>query len=232
MKKQYKIVDLTHPLNNTTRSWNGHVGFTMTTILDYRHQVEDVKFRVQRLKMNAGIGTHMDAPAHCIMNGMTIDQIPLESLIAPCVVIDVSAKAHAQYVVSLDDIHYFQAKHGSLQPGIVVLIHTGWDQWWDNPQKYKNDHRFPSVDAAVAQYLLEVGVVGLGVDTLSPDLPEQGFPVHHILLNGGTYIIENVANMRMLPPVGAHIVVMPLRIEGATEAPLRLIGMIPRGDED
>ena len=79
-------------------------GFNHDIKLDYPQTQGKVKFRVQQIKMHAGIGTHIDAPAHCIPNGLTIDQLDLENLIAPCMVIDISQKAHETYQLSTKDI--------------------------------------------------------------------------------------------------------------------------------
>lgn len=71
------------------------------------------------------------------------------------------------------------------------------------------------------------GIVGLGIDTLSPDRLDDGYPVHRILLNSGRYIVENIANSEQLPPTGSFVMAFPLKIKQATEAPMRLIGLLP-----
>ena len=72
--------------------------------------------------------------------------------------------------------------------------------------------------------------MGIGVDTLSPDTGKQGFPVHDIFLGAGKYLVENIANSESLPNVGAHILVLPLKIQGGTEAPVRLVGLVEKED--
>lgn len=69
--------------------------------------------------------------------------------------------------------------------------------------------------------------MGLGIDTLSPDRPNEGYPVHRTLLSAGKYIIENIANSEQLPPTGSFVLALPLKIRQATEAPMRLIGLLP-----
>ena len=174
----------------------------------------------------AGLGTHMDAPAHCISGAKTIDAFTLNELIGPCVVIDVSEKSHADYRLLPETIIAFEQKYGPISVGSFVIIRTGWDRFWNEPEKYRNNLQFPSISHEAALLLLERKIVGLGIDTLSPDTPHSGYPVHQTLLKAGIYLIENVANSEKLPPKGSISLALPLKIEEATEAPMRFIALI------
>lgn len=220
-----KLVDLTHAINEKSPVWDLNCGFKTIMKVDYSDCTGDTKFRVQTLACPAGVGTHMDAPAHCIPGAQSIAEIPLEQLINSCVVIDVSKKVVESYAVQVDDIKMFEAKHGRIQENIFVIIYTGWSQYWKDPERYRNNLIFPSVSVEAAEFLLARGIVGLGIDTLSPDSGGEHFPVHQAVLGAGKYIIENIANANQLPPVGAQLIALPLKIEGGTESPLRLIGM-------
>ena len=85
---------------------------------------------------------------------------------------------------------------------------------------------FPSVSLEVAELLLERGVNALGIDTLSPDRPEDGFKVHKTFLGSDKILIENVANLGSMPPTGGFVIVLPIKIKDGTEAPVRLVGLI------
>lgn len=220
-----KLVDLTHSLNANIPHWDLGCGFMCQTVTDYGAYDTPTKFKVQQLQMVAGIGTHLDAPSHCISGGLNIADIPLAHLIRPCVVIDVAHKAHENYQVTINDIEEFEAKFKQIANGTLVIIHTGWSQYWHFP-KYRNNLQFPSVSAAAAQLLVSRGISGLGIDTLSPDTGISGFPVHQILLENNCYIIENIANSDQLPASGAYILALPLKIEHGTEAPIRLVGIL------
>jgi kynurenine formamidase/GNAT superfamily N-acetyltransferase len=219
-------IDLTHTLEPSIPCWDKSCGFENTIQLDYSDCTDAVKFRVQHIAMDAGIGTHIDAPAHSTPGGLTIDQLSLTDLQANCVVIDVSDKAHERYSLLISDIEQFELEYGKIPPSSFVLIRTGWDKFWTQPEKYHNNHVFPSVSLAAAKCLLDRQIVGLGIDTLSPDRPENGYPVHALLLGAGKYIIENVANAALLPPCGSRILVFPIKIKGGTEAPVRLISFV------
>ncbi len=222
----YTIIDLTHTLDENIPSWNGDCGFQCETTLDYSDCTTDPKFRTQQLTMRAGMGTHMDAPAHCIPGEATIEQIPLPQLCVPCIVIDVSAVSHERYNVSRQDIEQFENKYGAIAKGTFVMIKTGWERFWHTPEKYHNDYLFPSVSVEATELLINRGVCGLGVDTLSPDRPESGYPVHQLFLGKGKYLVENAANLDSLPAQGSFILILPMKIRGATEAPIRLVALV------
>jgi len=115
--------------------------------------------------------------------------------------------------------------HGKIPPGCFVIVYTGWDRFWDTPDKYRNNYVFPSVSKEAAKYLLEKQLVGLGIDTLSPDRPQDGFPTHQLLLGAGKYIVENVSNAHLLPAKGFYILALPIKTAKGTEAPMRLLGL-------
>lgn len=224
----FKIVDLTHELSPDIPSWNGSCGFSHQIKLDYSDCTTKEKFRVQQIKMHAGIGTHIDAPSHCIVGGKSVSELDLNDLIAPCVLIDVSRKAKENYSFSVKDLKEFEERHQKICPHSFIIVYTGWDQFWNDPKKYCTDYHYPSISIEAAEALLERNVVGIGIDTLSPDRPENGFPVHQLILGAGKYIVENVANAKQLPPVSAYSVVMPIKTKEGTEAPIRLIGLVEK----
>ena len=223
----YNVIDLTHEVNPDIPTWDLTCGYYIKTMRDYKHCEGEFKFRSQCLDIRASAGTHMDAPSHCFEGGLDICDIPIDQLIAPCVVIDVTSKVHERYKVSVEDINQFEKQYGEIKPGSIVLFYTGWSRFWHEPKKYHNNLVFPSISADAAQLLLEKQVNGIGIDTLSPDCDEKGSFVHSILLGANKYIIENVAHADTLPPIGATLLVMPLRVKGAAESPVRLVALLP-----
>src|SRR5476649_567987 len=142
---EWSLIDLTHTLTPDVPSWNGGCGFVQAVKMDYSDCETEVKFRVQKISMHAGLGTHMDAPAHCIPKGLSIADIPLKQLVAPCVVIDVSYKMHETYQLTPEDIEKFEDQHGMIEEGMFVIVHTGWEQFWHRPEQYRNNHIFPTI---------------------------------------------------------------------------------------
>jgi kynurenine formamidase len=224
--EQFKAVDLTHKVHPEIPTWDLTCGYYIKTMRDYKHCPGEFKFRSQALDIRASAGTHIDSPAHCFEGARDVSGLILEELICPCVVVDVSQKAHERYKVSKEDIENFETRYGKIPQGSFVLFYTGWSRFWDEPSRYHNNLVFPSVSAEVAHMLLERQIAGIGIDTLSPDCDEKGSFVHSILLGANKYIVENVAHAHNMPAIGAYILVMPLYVEGAAESPVRLIGLI------
>lgn len=222
----FQFIDMTHTLSADVPHWGLDVGFKYNARnIQNVESASNVKFRVQRLEMSSGIGTHMDAPAHCYENATAIADIPLSSLITACKVIDVAHKAHDTYSVSEEDILAFEMIYGAIPSNNFVIIYTGWDKRWTQPEKYRNEKIFPHLSIEAARLLLERNIVGLGIDTLSPDAFGSDFPVHRLMLGAGKYIIENVANADQLHPTESFVFALPIKIQDGTEAPMRLIGM-------
>lgn len=222
----YKLVDLTYTLDTTIPTWNAQCGFKHDLHIDYSDCQGKDKFRVMKVKMHAGIGTHMDAPSHCIEGGANIDDFELHELIKNCFVIDISEKCHERSSLSVQDITLFEERYGVITKDSCVMVKTGWSKYWKDPAKYHNNHIFPSVSSEAAKFLLERGVSALGIDTLSLDRPEDGFNVHQVFLGAGKILIENVMNLDSMPCVNSFIMILPLKIKNGTEAPVRLIGLL------
>ncbi len=222
----FDFIDLTHTLSPDVPHWGVDVAFKYNARLIKSAETNGkMAFRVQRLEMSSGIGTHMDAPSHCYEQAASIHDIPLSSLITPCRVIDVSDRVYDQYSVSEDDVFLYEEKYGRIPDDSFVIIYTGWDQRWSQPEKYRNEKVFPNISVKAAQLLLARNIVGIGIDTLSPDAFGSDFPVHELLLSAGKYIIENVANAKKLNPADSYVFALPMKIMDGTEAPVRLIGM-------
>lgn len=225
---KYKIIDLTHTLNSEIPSYNGDCGFSISIDTDYTDCSGLDKFRTQRINSRAGMGTHIDAPAHCFANKTTVDNISLENLVADLIVIKVDGVLNEDFSITKEEIEKFENKNGKINPNTFVAFCTGWSKYWNEPKKYRNDLKFPSVSEEVAHMLLEREIVGLGIDTLSADTGADGFPVHRAILGADKYLVENLNMLELLPPIGAKIIIMPMKICGGTEAPARIIALIKK----
>lgn len=128
-------------------------------------------------------------------------------------------------------VHALEKEHGTIPPGALVIGYTGWSQKWSDPVAYcKIDvdgmMHFPVWSPEAAELLVERTVVGIGIDTLSPNGGNTEFRVHKLALGVNKYILENIANLDQLPAKGMYALVMPLKIAWATEAPVRLMAFI------
>ncbi len=216
-----QVIDLTHAIHPNIPTWDGKCGFRSHIEADY-----DEGCRVMHYDCRAGIGTHMDAPSHFDPHGEHIADIEVEKLVAPLCVIRVDSETFTDIFITPQNIHNFEQEHGKIPSGSLVAADTGWAKHWNNPAKYRNKMHFPGFSPESAELLLKRKVAGIAIDTLSPDGRNLEFPVHHLLLKKGKYIIENAANLNKVPDSGAWAVALPAKIQNGTEAPCRLIALI------
>lgn len=224
--KDFKVIDLTHTLHPDVPSFDGGCGFQLSVSWDYKDSTEPNLFRVQKIEIRAGMGTHMDAPAHVIPGGKTIEALELDDLVTDCVVIRTDHETAEDYVIMPDVVEAFEKEHGMIAPNTFVIFYTGWERFWDTPEKYNNNHKAPSVHVTTAELLLKRNIAGIGIDTLSADSGANDFPVHRVVLGAGKYLVENIANAKLLPPTGAKSLVLPMKINDGTEAPVRMVAII------
>jgi kynurenine formamidase len=185
-------------------------------------------------------GTHLDAPIHFAEGKRTADQIPLQQLLAPAVVIDVASKAaaNADYRLTAKDVRAWESQHGTIAPGTIVLLRTGWGARWPDRKRYFGDDtpgatdnlHFPSYGEDAARLLVtDRRVAALGVDTASIDSGQsKDFIVHRVANGADVPGFENIANLERLPARGAFVIALPMKIAGGSGGPLRIVAAIPR----
>lgn len=234
-----RIIDLTHPFDQHTIYWPTSPSAFQLRRLSYGKTEAGYFYAANAFCTPEHGGTHIDAPIHFAEGGLTVDQIPLRQLIGPGVVIDVSRQAAADpdYRLSVQDIRSWEATHGAVPEGSIVLLRTGWAKRWGDRKRYLGDEKpgdasrlyFPSYGKEAAELLVRVRkVAALGVDTASIDYgPSRDFVVHQIASGASVPGLENLANLERLPEVGAWIIALPMKIAGGTGAPLRIVAMIP-----
>jgi kynurenine formamidase len=225
-----RVVDLTHKMHDEMAYWPGAVPFRKTVLVDYRQG-----YLLHKFEMGENTGTHVDAPAHFVRGKKAIDELTLSELIVPAIAIDARDKAAANpgYQLSARDVEAWEARHGKIPAGSLVILNTGWHKRFNEPAKYINMDagkvmRFPGFGPDSAKLLLERNVAGIGIDTLSIDFgPSQDFKTHLIMLGANKYQIENLANLDALPPTGATVFVGVLPVRGGSQAQARVVAFLP-----
>jgi kynurenine formamidase len=189
-------------------------------------------------------GTHLDAPIHFAEGGLTTDEIPLNKLVAPAVVIDVSAMASADrnFRLRSSDVLAFEARHGRIAPGTIVLLRTGWSEHWPDAMSYLGDDtpgdaghlQFPGYGADAGRLLVEDRKIAiLGIDTASIDYGKsKDFIVHQIAAAQGIVNLENLTGLEQLPASGFYVAALPMKIAGGSGGPVRVVAMIPEKVQD
>lgn len=209
-----RVIDLTHAFNNSISIYPGGKPPVIENIMT----VEKDGAAEKHLSMDSHMGTHMDAPAHMIAHGRTLDSYAPSDFLGKALVIDVS---HLEERIGFEDILPFGPW---LQDVKFVFFKTGWSKHWGKPEYLKG---FPALTKKAANWLCEQRVRGVGIDAISIDyIDTKDFPVHKILLACEMFIIENLTNLDKLPEKAFEVACLPMKIENADGAPARVMAML------
>jgi kynurenine formamidase len=231
------VVDLSHPFDEKTIYWPTSPSRFALTSLSRGQTPGGWFYSANAICTPEHGGTHLDAPFHFDEKGQTVDAVPVRKLIAPAIVIDVvrQAAAASEYTLSPDDVRDWERRHGKIPENAIVLLRTGWSARWPDRKRYLGDDtpgdasrlRFPSYGEPAARLLVtERRVAALGLDTASIDVgSSQDFRVHRIAAAANVSGLENLTNLDALPPTGAWVIALPMKIAGGSGAPLRAIAI-------
>ena len=232
-----KLVDLTHPFDEKTIYWPTAKPFKWEKESWGRNAAGDW-YTAGRYAASEHGGTHLDAPIHFAEGRQTADQIPVAKLVGPAVVIDVreAAAKDRDYLLSSADVLAWEARNGRIPDNAIVLVHSGWQRFWGDRKAYLGTDKagdtanlhFPGISKEAAELLVERKVDAIGIDTPSLDHgPSKAFAAHRELAAANVYGLENVANLDRLPPTGATLIALPMKIKGGTGGPARIIAVVP-----
>ena len=227
-----RVVDMTYAINGKLPAWPGDDRTFEAKVVA---TPEKDGYFARSFWTLEHYGTHLDAPAHFPPGKEYLDQIPVEHLFAPAVVIDVREEAgkDPDYRLRVMRVEKWEALHGRIPAGAVVLLRTGWAARWPDQARYRNMDaagvmHFPGFSVEAARLLIERGAVGLGIDTLSIDYgASKDFEVHRVDLPAGLYNLENLANLDQLPEAGAFLISAPIKLEGGSGGPVRVFAVLP-----
>ena len=222
------LVDLTHTYDDQTLYWPTSPAKFQLTEIAHGQTEKGWFYSAYSFCTPEHGGTHLDAPIHFHARGRSVDALPLEQLVAPGIVIDVSAqaKSNRDYVLTSADVTAFEAAHGRIAEGTIVLLRTGWSRYWPDAKAYLGDDTpgdatnlsFPSYGAEAARLLVEQRRVAiLGVDSASIDTGRsQDFAVHRIAAASNVVGLENLTGLDQLPARGFQVIALPIKIGGGS----------------
>ncbi len=237
-----RLVDLTHAYDTDTVYWPTADGFDLE--VDFRGTTEaGFYYEANTLRTAEHGGTHLDAPAHFAAGRQHADEVPLEHLVGPAVLVDVSDQAAADrdYRVSVNDLERWEARNGRIPEGAILLIRTGFGRLWPDREAYLGTVErgagavarlhFPGLSPDAARWLVaERDIHAVGLDTASIDHGQSSdFMSHRILFEENIPAFENVANLEALPETGFEVIALPMKIRGGSGGPLRIIAVLGGG---
>jgi len=235
-----RIVDLSYAFDAETIFWPTAAGFEITT--DFEGITENgFYYSAYSFSTAEHGGTHLDAPIHFSEGGFTNDEIPLDRLIGPAIVVDVSVQAaeNPDYLVTVSDFQRWEENNGPIPDGIIIIVRTGFGAYWPDREKYLGTAElgegaipklhFPGLDPAAASWLVsERNIHAIGLDTASIDRGQSSlYESHQILFAANIPAFENVANVDVLPVKDFTIVALPMKISNGSGGPLRIVAVLP-----
>jgi kynurenine formamidase len=233
-----RLIDLSHTFDDSTVYWPTAAEVFHLDPIAYGQTARGFFYAANSFCAPEHGGTHLDAPLHFAEYGATTDVIPLERLVAPAVVIAMSNDAanDRDALLGRSHIEAFEAEHGAIAPGTIVLVRTDWSERWPDRALYLGDTKpgdvsnlhFPGIGADAAELLVERQVAAVGLDTASLDHgPSRDFTAHRILAAAGIPGFENLRSLAQLPARGALVIALPMKIGKGTGGPLRAIAIVP-----
>jgi arylformamidase len=205
------LTDLTHPIDIKIPVFPGEPGPNIRSIAN----LETHGYRVKWLEMSSHSGTHMDAPAHLIPDGKTLDQLPLSHFTGVAAIIPIPPRTR---LIEIPFLTRFQEK---IKESEFVLFITGWSKYWGTDYYF---HDFPVLTVDAARWLAGHSLKGIGMDTISVDPVDSiSLQIHHIILNAGLVIIENLNFPDIFMPDLTVFYCFPLRIADADGSPVRAV---------
>lgn len=241
-----EVIDLTAPLSPETpilrlpEPFGNTVPFTLKEIS--RYDDRGPAWYWNDISTGEHTGTHFDAPVHWVTarDGEDVSQVPVDRLIAPAAVLDLSAEAgeDPDFLLEIEHVKAWQEANGPLPDGGWLLYRTGWDARSHDQERFLNADEAgphtPGISAECARWLAEeTPIAGLGVETVGTDAGaahgfEPAFPCHSFLLGAGKYGLTQLRNLDRLPVTGAVVVAPPLPIVGGSGSPVRVLALVER----
>jgi len=206
-----RILDLTLPLESSMRGVE----------IEQAKRLETHGWNATRLSLYSHCGTHMDAPRHFVADGATIDAQPLAACIGPARVIDLRP-VEPRESISVQRLGPWAEKIG---PGERLLLRTDWSRRHGTPA-YRDE--LPRIDVSLARWLVERGIVLLGVEPPSVadvNSPEELTAVHRVLLEGGVTVVEGLAGLDQITSETVELIVLPLRVRNGDGSPVRAVAI-------
>lgn len=229
------LVDLTHAFEPGIPHWKGFPDEKRETLFTY----EKEGFLAHVYTHVGQWGTHVDPPAHFAAGLRTVDQISLQEMIMPLVVLDVhnSVEANADYTVTLNDVKTWEARHGKVPAGAFVALRTDWSKRWPDAAAIANKDaqgiaHYPGWSLEVLKYLYEdCKITASGHETTDTDpgvaTSRDDYSLESYILHQNHYQIELLANLDKVPEAGALAVVTFPNVKAGSGFPARVIAILP-----
>ena len=230
------FIDLTHEFGPSTPHWKGFKPETVTTL----YTISKDGFHAESFCHAGQWGTHVDPPAHFHDGLKTVDQIDPREFLLRLVILDVHEQVakNPDYVVSLEDVKRWEARHGAIPAGSFVALRTDWSKRWPDDAAMQNRDgkglaHYPGWSKPVLQFLYETRkITASGHETTDTDpglaVNKDDYSLESYILGTNHYQIELLANLDKVPEAGALVMVSFPKPVNGTGFPARVVALVPK----
>jgi kynurenine formamidase len=231
--KQAKYIDLTHTITPAIPVWHGFGPATFGPTVNpsngkpYTYEQDGFSATAYRLSTDQ-YGTQLDPPAHWAPEYPGIDELPPTFAVRPLVVLSIvdSLARHPGYHLQVADITQWEARHGRIPEGAVVMVRSDWSKDWPNPELATRTP-FPGVALAALQFLhLERHILFHGHEPLDTDttatLEGESWLMHH-----GYTQAEGVAHLDQVAETGCLVTIGFPKFGGGVGGYARYVAICP-----
>ncbi|MEM2111775.1 MAG: cyclase family protein [Candidatus Bathyarchaeia archaeon] len=232
--KPTKIIDLSHVMYYCMPTWPTQPNFIYERTKNAAR--DGYTMHIIR-QMTTHTGTHVDTPLHFVVEGKSVDQLPVETFAGEGLAINLSHKK-AKEEIRVEDLIAYDSE---IRKGDVLMLYTGWGEKIGFNTEYLFEWPYLTEDSA--RYLVEKKIKAVGIDTLSVGGWEEDLPghppiarkdsiaeTHRILLGAGVIIVETLRNLdKVLAGAKmrrAYFVYAPIVIQGAEGGPCRALALL------
>nr|WP_199306901.1 cyclase family protein [Anabaena sphaerica] len=221
---------MSHLIDIGIPQWPGDPPVKFTTVAE----LQDDGYYLRRFSLGEHSATHINAPNSFHSSGISIDEYSAQSLVVPAVVIDICKQAavNADYLLTVADILVWEAEFGTIDPGRMVILYTGWQAKWLDKNAFLNQDaagnmHFPGFGSDATQFLItERQIAGVGIDTHGVDSGQDtSFTTNRLVLAKPLLVLENLTNLDQLPPQGTTLVIGILRLRGGSGSPAAVMAL-------
>jgi len=206
------LIDLTREISTDTKVFPGS---PLPKFITW-NKMEIHNYHSEVVFMSTHTGTHMDAPSHFVTGVSSIDQIPVNRFISRAILIKI-AKASDELITTSE----IEASKVNILEGNSVVFSTSWENEVDNDYYFNHS---PGLSEDAAEYLIDKRVNAVCIDSPSIDRgSDSNFPVHKLLLSKEILIVENLCNLSKIDNQNFTLIMMPLKLSGASGSPVRAI---------
>ncbi|CCO24871.1 cyclase family protein [Maridesulfovibrio hydrothermalis] len=213
-----KVIDLSHIMTEGMPVYPG----TKKPDIKAINTHEKNGFCEHQLIISSHTGTHIDAPAHMIKGGATLDKMDVGIFCGSGIVIDLTDKDASDRDITIDSLAAYEE---NICANDFILLNTGWYKHWGTQKYFSN---YPALTTEAARWLADFDLKGIGVDVISIDPSgTKGFPAHKILLEKNILIIENLTDLHRITASEIFFSCLPIKFLDADGSPVRAVAMYP-----